>query len=221
MIEITSWMHAFLKALDATFGERILFVGLQGSYGREEATEQSDIDLVVILDSLSPSDIASYNNMLDGLEHRELICGFLSGKEELLNWEPSDLFQFYFDTKPIRGSLDEILSLIDEETVERAIKIGAGNVYHGCVHNMLYEKSDEILKGLYKSASFVIQAVCFRETGKYISRMADLKTAVSPKEKEILETFSSLKQGGKPNFAPMSRALFEWAKETLNRKEKR
>ncbi len=32
------------------------FVGLQGSYGRGEATESSDIDIVVILDELTEFD---------------------------------------------------------------------------------------------------------------------------------------------------------------------
>ena len=56
--------------------------------------------------------------MLDSLPDRELICGFLSGKEELLNWEPSDLFQFYYDTKPLKGCLDELLPLLDKAAVE-------------------------------------------------------------------------------------------------------
>jgi len=47
-------------------------------------------------------------------------------------WEPSDLFQFYYDTTPIVGSLDELLIKIDKEAVDRAIKIGACNIYHGC-----------------------------------------------------------------------------------------
>ncbi len=150
MINISTWMNTFSKTLEDTFGERIWFVGLQGSYGRGEATEASDIDVVVILDELSSSDIKTYNTMLDTLSHRELICGFLSGKEELLSWEPADLFQFYYDTKPIKGSLDELLSIINDDAVNRVIKIGACNIYHGCVHNMLYEKNEEILKGLYK-----------------------------------------------------------------------
>ena len=35
----------------------ICFAGLQGSYAREEATETSDIDVVVILDRLDMSDL--------------------------------------------------------------------------------------------------------------------------------------------------------------------
>lgn len=125
MIDITAWMKSFLQTLDETFGSRVWFVGLQGSYGRGEATEASDIDIVVILDELSAVDIQTYNTMLDVLPHREMICGFLSGKDDIMNWEPSDLFQFYYDTTPIRGSLDELLEVIDEGSVNRAIKIGA------------------------------------------------------------------------------------------------
>lgn len=43
MIDVTAWMHNFLQALTETFADRVWFVGLQGSYGRGEATETSDI----------------------------------------------------------------------------------------------------------------------------------------------------------------------------------
>ena len=128
MIEISLWMENFVQALEENFGNRVWFVGLQGSYGRGEATETSDIDVVVILDELTAQDIQAYNAMLDILPHRELICGFVSGKKELLNWESSDLFQFYHDTTQIKGSLDELLGLIDEAAIDRAIKIGACNI---------------------------------------------------------------------------------------------
>ena len=212
MIEMTVWMEQFLQALDNCFGARVWFVGLQGSYARGEATQTSDIDVVVILDDVSVQDIRIYGALREGMPHKELICGFLSGKNELLHWEPSDLFQFYYDTTPIRGSLNDLLPLLDETAVNRAIKIGACNIYHGCVHNMLCEKSDEILKGLYKAASFVVQAVCFRQTGIYISRQKDLSAFVSPRERVIVETFAALKQGGTVMFDQMSDTLFAWSK---------
>ena len=215
MIEISSWMDKFVGALDASFKNRVWFVGLQGSYGRGEATETSDIDVVVILDELTAQDIQIYNAMLDTLPNRELVCGFVSGKEELLNWESSDLFQFYHDTTPIKGSLDELLSVIDKTAIARAIKSGACNIYHGCVHNMLHEKSDEILKGLYKSASFVVQAICFQETGCYIKSQKDLLVKVSGDEKSIVENFLSLKNGGKVDFEEMSNTLFAWSKKWI------
>ena len=216
MIEITTWLDVFLKAIEKTFANRVWFVGLQGSYGRGEATETSDIDIVVILDELSAMDIQTYHNMLDTLSHRELICGFLSGKKEIMNWEPSDLFQFYHDTTPIKGSLDEVMAVIDESAVDRAIKIGACNIFHGCVHNMLHDKSEDVLKGLYKSASFVVQAIAFKQTGKYIRLQKDLLQVVSSNEQVIVETFMNLKNGGTVDFNLMSETLFAWSKKWIS-----
>ena len=215
MIDITAWMQNFLQTLNETFANRVWFVGLQGSYGRGEATETSDIDIVVILDELSAMDIQTYNDMLDTLSHRELICGFLSGKKEIMNWEPSDLFQFCHDTTPIKGSLNEVLALVDDSTLNRAIKIGACNIFHGCVHNMLHEKSEDILRGLYKSASFVVQAIAFKQTGNYISHQKELLQVVSPDEQDIVKTFLNLKNGGTVDFTLMSEILFAWSKKWI------
>ena len=216
MIDITTWMQNFLQTLNKTFENRVWFVGLQGSYGRGEATETSDIDIVVILDELSAKDIQIYNDMLDTLSHRKLICGFLSGKNEIMNWEPSDLFQFCNDTTPIKGTLDEVFALIDENAINRAIKIGACNIFHGCVHNMLHEKSEDILRGLYKSASFVVQAIVFKQTGNYIKYQEELLKVVSSDELVIVENFMNLKNGGTVDFSLMSETLFDWAKKWIS-----
>jgi hypothetical protein len=161
-------------------------------------------------------DIQTYNDMLDTLSHRELICGFLSGKKEIMNWEPSDLFQFCHDTAPIKGSLDEVMAVIDESAVNRAIKIGACNIFHGCAHNMLHEKSEDILRGLYKSASFVVQAIAFKQTGNYIRHQKELLQVVSSEERVIVETFMNLKKGGEVDFNFMSEALFVWSKKWID-----
>ena len=215
VIEITSWINNFMKTLRESFGERVWFVGLQGSYGRGEATEKSDIDVVVILDELNVDDIKKYNEMLDTLPNRELVCGFLSGKNELLKWEPSDLFQFCYDTTPIKGTLDVLFTLIDDNSVMRAIKISACNIYHGCIHNMLHEKSEEILIGLYKMASFAIQAIGFRQTGKYIRYQKDLLNVISSDEQAIINAFLRMKNGEKINFDEMSEFLFKWAQKWI------
>ena len=215
MLDITVWMKNFLRTLDETFGSRVWFVGLQGSYGRGEAMVTSDIDIVVILDELSAMDIRTYNAMLDTLPNREMICGFLSGKDDIMNWEPSDLFQFYYDTTPMKGSLDELLAVIDDSSVNRAIKIGACNIFHGCVHNMLYEKSEDILRGLYKSASFIVQAIAFKQTGNYIRHQKELLQVVSADERVIVSNFLNLKKGGMVEFDLLSETLVIWSKKWI------
>ena len=52
MIDITVWMQNFLQTLNKTFENRVWFVGLQGSYGRGEATETIDIDVVTMSETL-------------------------------------------------------------------------------------------------------------------------------------------------------------------------
>lgn len=215
MVDITTWMENFLKTLNNTFKDRVWFVGLQGSYGRGEATDTSDIDVVVILDTLSADDIHTYNAMLDTLPQRELLCGFLSGKGDIINWEPSDLFQFYHDTTPIKGSLDELIEVIDESAVKRAVKIAACNIFHGSVHNMLYEKSEDVLRGLYKSASFVVQAITYMQTRKFIRHQKKLLQTAAPDERIIVETFLNLRSGGAVDFNSMSEILFDWSKKWI------
>ena len=212
MIDISIWLYSFLKKLDETFGERVFFAGYQGSYARGEATEKSDIDVVVILDKLTVEDINTYSNMLDELKYRERVCGFISGKDELMAWATSDLFQFYHDTKSLIGTLDCLLPLIDEAALKKAIKLGACNIYHGCLHNMLHKKSAEELTALYKMASFTVQAIVFYKTGRYIREMKYLADIELPQEQSIIDTFLSLKNNEGVDLDKASTELFEWSK---------
>lgn len=217
MIDIQAWLQSYLQALNEHFPNRIWFVGLQGSYARGEANAESDIDIVAILDELTAADIQCYDTMLDTLPHRALICGFLSGKEEILNWEPADLFQFYYDTTPIIGSLDDLLSLIDDAAINRSIKTAVGNIYHGCVHNLLFEKSEDILRSLYKSASFALQAIAFKNTGRYYTLQKELLHILSLEDRKILETAIQLKHRAPVNFQSMSDDLFYFCKRWLSK----
>ncbi|QNK40735.1 nucleotidyltransferase domain-containing protein [Caproicibacter fermentans] len=217
-MNIKTWMQDYLDKLKSLFGSRLLFVGLQGSYGRSEATESSDIDMVVILNCVSPEDLKMYRSMLDTLPNREKVCGFISGRQELMNWERSDLFQFYHDTTPIFGSIDFLQPLIGKEDVRRAVRIGACNIYHMCGHNTVHERDGKLLKALYKSATFTIQAVSYLQTGTYRKKKTELLPVLQQPEREILETAIALKQQTdipKAEFDRLSGELFRWASDII------
>lgn len=212
--DIDTWIKVYLDELKSLFGSHLLFVGLQGSYGRGEATDSSDIDLVVILNHVTSQDLKAYSAMLKTLPNREKICGFISGQQELINWERSDLFQFYHDTTSIFGNIDFLLPLIGKEDIRRAVRIGACNIYHMCGHNMVHEKDANILQALYKSASFTVQAIYYDQTGTYIKQKAELIPMLQPQEREILQAGIMLKK--QPNiaqaeFEEFSELLFNWA----------
>ena len=113
-----------------------------------------------------------------------------------------------------------LLEKQNKQTVERAIRIGACNIYHACVHNFVHEKSDGILRSLYKSAVFVIQAVWFYETGKYIKSTAELQNTIDPPS-AVLTTARELKKGTNVKFDEMSELLLNWAKTIIARYKER
>jgi len=213
MIDIKKWINEYTGKVQIAFSDRIEFVGLQGSYARGEATEHSDIDIVLILDTVDINDFQRYDDMLSQLPYRDKVCGFISGKAEITNWDTSDLFQFYFDTVPIIGNLNFIKKSIDDNSVLRAVHISACNIYHSCVHNILHEKDIEILKALYKSAVFTIQAKHYLKTDVYIKQKSELIKAVPNPEKEILMNYNQLNSKVNKNydFYKMSNILFRWS----------
>ena len=60
MFNVETYMQDITEALKRNFVDRLIYVGLQGSYLRGEATENSDIDVVVIIDKLSAKDLLLY-----------------------------------------------------------------------------------------------------------------------------------------------------------------
>ena len=207
-MEIAIWMDGFTAAVRQAFGERVYCIGLQGSRARGEAAADSDIDVVVILDAWQAEDWPRYEAVLDSLPEREKVCGFVSGREELLCWEPSELFGFYYDTRPWYGNLEELKTRFDMADARRAVRIGACGIYHACAHNRLHEKDPAMLRELYKSAFFTLRAAYFCRTGEFVRTKRELMPLLGGEEQEILVAGMRGADGG---FAEQSQRLLEWA----------
>lgn len=74
------WLAEYRKRVSKLFSDRILFLGIQGSYARGEMTETSDVDVVLILDRMELEDLEAYRVEMRSLPQREKLCGFLSGQ---------------------------------------------------------------------------------------------------------------------------------------------
>ena len=205
------WLEEFVRAMNRAFPGRVECIGLQGSRGRGEAGPDSDIDMVVILDRLEAGDLERYRRATEVLPNRELLCGFVSGRSELEHWEPSELFQFYHDTRPLVGGLEFLREKFGRDDAARAVQIGAGTIYHACVHNALHERDPELLAGLYKSAVFTLQAYYFYETGWYVARHRALLERLTGENREILARALALRVGETPDLEADGGLLFRWA----------
>lgn len=215
MIDIKNWLEQYKNIITNEFGERVLFIGIQGSYSRGEQTEHSDIDPVLILDRVSVDDLKIYRKVTADLPENSLLCGFVSGKDEIYNWYKPDLFQLYFDTTPILGDLKNIMPAINKDDARCAALMGACNIYHLCSHNFLHTVSHEKLKKLYKSGFFVLQAKHYFETGIYIHTKKDMLASLTGKDKEIIKILNE-SSFSKEDFEKQTAILLEWVKSLIS-----
>ncbi len=101
MFRVDEYIQQLILSMKNVFGGRLLYVGLQGSYLRGEATENSDIDIMVIIENLSVQDLDSYKKIIMKMEHYKKSCGFICGIEEFSRWIRWNYATFYTAQKII------------------------------------------------------------------------------------------------------------------------
>ena len=201
-------MESFKANLLRLFGDNLLFLGLQGSYGRGEAKETSDIDPVIILKQCGKDELLKYRAYIDTLPEKDILCGFVSSIDELRAWESADRAQLILDTKPVYRDLAELCPPITRDDIERAVLQGACAIYHASSHNILHARNWSILPELYKGARFTIRMKHYLQTGVYVSAFRELVAVVDEEEKMILEAHG-------PDTENDAFMLIEWASKTI------
>lgn len=207
-MDISGFMKSFRENLLSIFRDNLLFLGLQGSYGRDEAKETSDIDPVIILRQCGRKELLEYRTYTDMLSEKDLLCGFVSSIDELRSWDSADRAQLILDTKPIYGNLAGLCPQITHDDIRKSVQQGACAVYHASSHNILHARNWSILPELYKSARFTIRMNHYLQTGLYIPAFRDLIAVVRGEEKTILETQN-------PDTEDAAFTLLEWASKTI------
>ena len=64
MFRVDEYIDELIVLLKDIFGERLMYIGLQGSYLRNEETKSSDIDIMAVIDNLSVEDLKNYQKAL-------------------------------------------------------------------------------------------------------------------------------------------------------------
>ena len=83
MLRIDEYIDKLINSLKDVFGERLMYIGLQGSYLRNEETKNSDIDIMAVIDNLSVEDLKTYQKALVSVGSFDKSCGFICGKDDL------------------------------------------------------------------------------------------------------------------------------------------
>lgn len=219
MIQAQSWMRDLVTKLTSHFRNRLVFVGLQGSYLRNEAHEQSDIDAVVILDTLTMDDLSAYRTILSTMPEHEKACGFIAGKMDLLNWAKHELFQFEQDTCAYFGDMHALLPCFTRKDIIDSAKISASGLYHACCHTAVHDPGNLCaLQGMFKGAFFLLQIEYYLQSGDYIRTKRELLPLLSGDAHEILRIsmgWDNELNAVKLDSVPYFTLLLRWVQQIL------
>lgn len=136
MIDINSYLDSLIAECRSAFKERLLYAGLQGSYLRGEATENSDIDVMLILDRFSVQDMDVYRGILFRTGCPEKACGFICGRDEMQHWTPLEVCHLAHTTKDLYGKLSDYLPEASRADEINFVKFNLGNLYHELCHRV-------------------------------------------------------------------------------------
>lgn len=178
MADINAFLERFEDKLVEAFGDNLAFFGLQGSWGRGEAGPESDIDLVVLLHRCSYDDLVGYRQLVDSFDESRLLCGFISSVETLCHWDVADRVNLILDTRPIVGSLEDLVGTIGMEDVRLALVESLSALHHALTHSIVHAQDSSWLEGIRKSMRFAIRLEHHLNTGSYVSRLSDLAALV-------------------------------------------
>lgn len=213
MVDIEVWVSSLEEKLTNEFGPRLLFLGLQGSYGRGEANEDSDIDVVTVLDRVELDDLDVYKAVVSTMPECEKACGFLCGASELKSWPKYDLLSVARDTRDVYGRLADLLPPFDRDDLADAAAIGASGLYHAACHEYLYgdrEEWPDFLRNAHKSAFFVLRTLHELRTGENVRTKKELLLRLSGDERTILECGLTKQETEEPMETAFAR-LLRWS----------
>ena len=217
MFDLDGYLSDLISKCRTHFGDRLLYVGLQGSYLRGEAHEGSDIDVMVILERFSVHDMDRYREILKTIGFYERSCGFICGRDELLRWNPLEVCQLRHTTKDLFGVLTDYLPSATQEDEVNYVKLSLGNLYHELCHRYIHadrERNIAAFRGTCKGVFFLMQNLHYLESGRFILTKKERKEAVSAEDRRVLELVE-LPDGF--DFEHAFSVLFSWCQRAFVR----
>ncbi len=220
MIDVENYIAEITAKLRAKFGERLVYVGLQGSYLRGEATDTSDVDVMVVLDRLGVDDLDDYRAIVKSLPRPDLSCGFICGEDDLAKWNPLEICHLLHTTRDCFGSLAELVPDHDERDLRNFVKMSVNNLYHELCHGYIHADRAEFagrLPALYKSTFFVLQNLHCLRGGEFAHSKKQLLSMLDGADREVLDRAMRLSAGEDFDFSDDYRLIFDWCRDTLRK----
>lgn len=220
MIRIEEYIDGLTDILADAFGERLVYIGLQGSYLRNEATENSDIDIMAVIDDISVEDLDTYRQALVSIGNFDKSCGFICGRADLSHWNPLELCHLLNTTKDYYGELKNLVPAYTMEDERNYVKFSLNNLYHELCHRYIHADREHNISRLpvtCKSVFYIVQHLHYLRTGNFVPTKRELLECVQDEDKAVLELSVSLRNDDGYDFDRAFSLLFRWCQSALAR----
>ena len=217
MLQLQSYLDRLIPECKTAFGDRLLYVGLQGSYLRGEAHADSDIDIMLVLDRMTVDDMKTYQGILKRIGRYEKSCGFICGGEQLKRWNPLEVCQLIHTTKDLFGCLTDYLPNATRADEINYVKYSLGNLYHELCHRYIHadrDKNRKKFRDSCKSIFFLLQNLHYLESGVFAVTKRELRSIASEKDRIVLSV-TELPEDY--DFDRMFRLVFDWIQNAFVR----
>lgn len=219
MFRLDEYIDSLINVLKESFGKRLVYVGLQGSYLRNEEKENSDIDIMAVIDGLSVTDLELYRKALISVGNYDKSCGFICGKKELESWNPLEICQLLNTTKDYYGKLEEIVPKYSLDDERNYVKLSLNNLFHELCHRYIHSDRQHNISKLpitCKSVFFIIQNLHYLDSGNFVLTKHDLLECVQGEDKLVLELSIALQEKGNYDFDNAFSVLFNWCQSRIS-----
>ena len=220
MIRIEEYIDELTDILADAFGERLVYIGLQGSYLRNEATENSDIDIMAVIDDISVEDLDTYRQALVSIGNFDKSCGFICGRADLSHLNPLELCHLLNTTKDYYGELKNLVPAYTMEDERNYVKFSLNNLYHEICHRYIHADREHNISRLpvtCKSVFYIVQHLHYLRTGNFVPTKRELLECVQDEDKAVLELSVSLRNDDGYDFDRAFSLLFRWCQSALAR----
>ena len=217
-MDIQVYLSRLIDGLTHTFGDRLLYVGLQGSYLRGEATETSDIDVMIVFDQLDAPTLDTYRELLISVGDYDRACGFVCSREDMAAWNTPEVCHLLHTTRDLYGRLTDFTPAYSREDVIQYVKVSVGNLYHELCHRYIHasrETNQSHLAMTCKAVFFILQNIHYLKTGSFVATKKELLEALEGEDREILALSLRLSEGESPDFDNAFEGLLRWCQGTL------
>lgn len=190
--QVDAWLSEFVTKLKNNYGSRLRWVGHHGSWGRGEPGPESDIDFLVLIDTIDKDDLFLFRDTVSSMSDAQpLGSGLLMSVEELQQTRRVYIMQFFYGRKELYGSVEGIVSPPCAEDFINDIRLKASDNLLAARHYLLFPhnltKVAPKLKYPFKNCFYALQSRLLLTQGKFIATKNEiLKRLDDPDDKEVV-----------------------------------